>query len=45
MSNLVGNYPVSAFTRSLSEIVGKDLLVVGEGLEDDRLLHKESEMK
>ncbi len=37
--NLVGNYPVSAF---VGKLVGKDLLIVGEGEEGDRLLHEES---
>ncbi len=45
LSNLSRNYLVSAFAGSLSEIVGNDLLVVGEGKERFRLFRKESEMQ
>ena len=44
LSVLSLNYLLSAFVGRLSEIVGKDLLVVGEGEEWIRLFRKESEM-
>ena len=42
LSNLSINYPVGAFVGSLSE---KVYSVVGDGLEEDKLLFEESEIK